>query len=135
MKRLRTAALAVTVVVAVGTALAWVTRDRQDPSLRFDFAVYGDCRHNDDTHRRICRSIVRTEPKFVLCTGDLVDHGEQEEVWPAFRAITKELRAKCPYYAVMGDHDGPRTGPFAKEFGLERPYYDKVVGDIHFFFL
>lgn len=110
-------------------------RDGQDPALRFTFAVYGDCRHNDEVHRRICESIRRTAPSFVACTGDLMDRGDLESSWDDFRAITRELRAGVPYYAVMGDHDGYGKPWFAREFGLERLYFDRVVGDFHLFFL
>jgi len=100
-----------------------------------DFAAYGDCRSDQTIHGRICRSILAGRPKFVLVSGDLVDWADSAEDWEEFRATTKELRSKVAYYPAAGNHDVSDRRPFEKEFGLDRTYYDKRIGDVHVFFL
>lgn len=99
------------------------------------FALYGDCRTGNDVHRRICKSILETDASFVVVSGDLVDEGDDEESWKAFREITKDLRARVPYFVVKGDHDQGNKWSLEREFRLEKPWYDKEVEGIHFFFL
>ncbi|HLF93847.1 MAG TPA: metallophosphoesterase, partial [Planctomycetota bacterium] len=101
----------------------------------FDFAAYGDCRSDHDVHGRICASILRSRPKFVMVSGDLVDFGESAEDWKTFRAVTKELRSRTEYWAAPGNHDVSSDRAFEKEFGLEKPYADRRSGDIHVFLL
>jgi hypothetical protein len=105
------------------------------PLPTFDFAAYGDCRHNQEVHREIVSNIVRTHPKFVLVTGDLVDQPDRESDWQAFRDIAKDLRAQSKYLCCVGDHDWLNVDTFLKEFDLERWYFDKRIGDIHVFVL
>lgn len=100
-----------------------------------DFAVYGDCRYNTGVHRKVCESIVATGARFVVVTGDLVDFGDSEEEWAEFREITKELRSKADYLAAPGNHDLYPQRLFEREFGLDRTYREKVVGDAHVFLL
>ena len=102
----------------------------------FDFAAYGDCRHNEKVHREIVGHLVRTHPKFVLVTGDLVDHPDQPENWQTFRDIAKDLRAQSDYLCAVGDHDWEKSGDaFLKEFKLEKWYFDRRIGDVHVFVL
>jgi hypothetical protein len=97
--------------------------------------AYGDCRWNHRVHRKICHCILGSHPRFVVVTGDLVDWGDSNEDWDMFRQVTRELRLKTAYYAAPGNHDVSTLRTFEKEFGLERPYYDKREGDIHLFLL
>lgn len=101
----------------------------------FDFVLYGDCRSGHDVHRRVVAAILQTEAKFVIQSGDIVYSGDSDKDWETWRGITKELREKMGYYPVKGNHDGGKKGAFQKEFGLEKTHYDKVLGNIHFFFL
>lgn len=101
----------------------------------FDFAAYGDCRHNETVHREIAGQLVRSGPKFVLVTGDLVDRPDNEKEWEVFRDIAKELRAKSEYLCAVGDHDWEKSDTFFKEFKLEKPYFDRRIGDVHVFIL
>ncbi len=104
--------------------------------MKFTFVAYGDARHYNDVHVRICASIAKTDPKFVITTGDLAVDGNKPEDWTLWRETTRELRAKTPYYTVVGDHDGD-SGLYAKEFGfVDKPlHYEKTLEGIDFFFL
>ena len=106
------------------------------PALpQLDFAAYGDCRDGHDVHRSICTSILATGAKFVVSTGDLVGSPDFEQDWVKFREITRELRAKVGYYAAPGNHDVSDRRPFEMEFGLEKTYFEKRIGDVHLFLL
>ena len=86
----------------------------------FDFAAYGDCRHNEGVHREIAANLVRAHPKFVLVTGDLVDQPDREAEWQTFRDIAKDLRAQSEYLCAVGDHDWEKVDTFLEEFKLDR---------------
>jgi hypothetical protein len=101
----------------------------------FDFVAYGDCRHNVAVHKEIVDNIVRTTPKYVLVTGDLVDQPDKPEDWQAWRDVTGELRSKSEYLSAVGDHDWEKVDTFLKEFNLEKWYYDRRIGDVHVFIL
>ncbi len=105
------------------------------PVVALDFAAYGDCRSGHATHRRICASLLRSGAKAVVVSGDLVDWGDDEDDWKIFREITGELRAKASYLAAPGNHDISRNRAFEREMGVERTWYDKKVGDVHYFLL
>jgi len=105
------------------------------PAPKLDFTVYGGCRHIESIHTSICEAMVRSRPAFVVVTGDVVDEPELLSDWISFRRSTKELRAGAAYYPVRGDHDTEPTRTFEREFGLDKLYYDRLIGDIHFFFL
>jgi len=111
----------------------------QDADLKppFTFAAYGDCRSGHDVHRKICQLLVTTDAKFAIQSGDLVYSGNSEKDWEMWREITKELREKMPLWSAKGNHDRGKAGTFETEFKLEknRAYYDKRLGNVHFFFI
>jgi hypothetical protein len=100
-----------------------------------DFGAYGDCRSGHDVHQAICDSLLAMKPKFVAISGDLVDWGNDESDWEIFRDVTKDLRAKTEYLPAPGNHDVSLEKKFEKEFKLEKPYYDRRLGDFHLFLL
>ncbi len=104
--------------------------------MKFDFAVYGDCRHSPDVHRHVATSMAMTKPAFVLNTGDLVDDGDDDTLIAQFREITRELRTGRDYLPARGDHEGATSAILRKEFSIDKTYYyDKVIGDCHLFVL
>ena len=127
MSLLRVAALAVLTLAACS--------ENKPPAETFDFSAYGDCRDDHAVHRRICASILRMNPKFVVVSGDLVGFGGNEDDWKEFRDVTRDLRSKAGYFPAPGNHDVSSSGAFEKEFGLGKRYYDKRVGNVHLFLL
>lgn len=103
-------------------------------AVGLDFASYGDCRHNNEVHRKIAGSIAASGAKFTMVTGDLVENAGDPAAWAEFRDIVKELR-KRPYDCAVGDHDPDEKLNFKKELGLERMYHDRRDGDFHVFVL
>lgn len=130
MARVRLFALALLVSLSAGAQ-----DDPKDLKPPFTFALYGDSRDGHDVHRRICTALHKSDARFVIQSGDLVAKGDEDKQWETFREITRELRAKLPYYAAKGNHDRGKKGLFEKEMGLTQPYYDRILGTIHFFFL
>lgn len=120
-------------IIALFLSLAGCTERKQVSPL--DFAAYGDCRHNKKTHTEICASIAAAGPRFVLATGDMVDHGDAPELWAGWRDTTRDLRSKSKYYCAAGNHDLGEGSLFLQEMGLDRLYYDQREGDFHVFIL
>jgi hypothetical protein len=106
---------------------------RSIPAL--DFAAYGDCRSDHAIHAKICAGILASNAKYVLVSGDLVDWGDDKEDWEIFRRVTRELRAKVQYLAAPGNHDTSLDRLFEREFGLDKTYREKRLGDVHVFLL
>lgn len=104
-------------------------------AMSMDFAAYGDCRHNIKTHTQICKSIAAAAPRFVMVTGDIVDHADKSELWAAWREATKELRAKAKYFCAAGNHDLGDGSLFLKELSMDRLYADRREGEFHVFIL
>jgi 3',5'-cyclic AMP phosphodiesterase CpdA len=71
----------------------------------------------------------------VVVSGDLVDWADSDRDWADFRESTRELRAKTAYLPAPGNHDVSDHRRFEKEFGLEKSYYEKRIGDVHLFLL
>ena len=101
----------------------------------FTFALYGDTRDGHEVHAAILGRILRSGAKFVVSTGDLAYSADDDAAWNKWLELTKELRAKLPLFAAKGNHDDGRLGRFEAQFKLDKPYYDRVKGPLHFVFL
>ena len=102
----------------------------------FTFALYGDLRNGHDIHRAICAAILKSDARFVLCSGDLVAHGSETGQWETWNRITADLRRRLPFAAAMGNHDClGKSSSFLRQFELHRPWYDEVFGSLHVFVL
>lgn len=101
----------------------------------FTFALYGDAREGHDVHRSIIAGILASGAQFAIQTGDLAYLIDDDAELAAWRAVSRELRRKMPYYPAKGNHDVGGMGRFEREFGLDTPWYDRIEGPIHFFFL
>lgn len=102
----------------------------------FRFAVCGDTRSNHAVHRSVVNAILRTNPRFVINTGDIVGDGNSMEDWDEFFRVTRELTMRLPYWPVLGNHE--RNAPhYYNHFalpGIER-YYSFDYGTCHFVML
>jgi 3',5'-cyclic AMP phosphodiesterase CpdA len=133
---LRRRLLAAAVLGALAVCSATTPRAASLPSEPlFTFALYGDCRDGNETHRRICASILAAAPRFVVHSGDLVRRGDQPELWGKFHRITAPLRAKIPFHASKGNHDTSPDGAFERELKLERAYRSVTEGPVEIFLL
>ena len=100
-------------------------------AAEFKFVVYGDTRSRHDMHQRVIDAMVKTEPDFVIHTGDLVADGLDTAQWPRFFSIERELLRKTVFFPVLGNHE--RNSPHYFEFfDMKKPYYSFDWGTAHF---
>jgi len=99
----------------------------------FTFAVCGDTRSNHEAHRSVVNAMLRSDPRFVINTGDLVGDGTRMQDWDAFFRVTRELMRRIPYWPVLGNHER-NAALYYNHFALpeiER-YYSFDYGTSHF---
>jgi predicted phosphodiesterase len=112
--------------------------------LPFDFDVYGDTRTNTDEHIAVLKQIEKTNPLFIINSGDLVD-SDRDIYWnDYFSAICEKTHVgeNFPIYATVGNHDGIDNKELSLYFRyLSLPsnnpahssaYYSFNCGDGHF---
>ena len=72
---------------------------------RWSFAAYGDTRSRPDKHLQVAAAMLKTSPRLILNTGDLVKHGTNLHHWyRSFPAISL-LASTIPYYTCLGNHE------------------------------
>ena len=98
---------------------------------KFMFVVYGDTRTRHAVHQRVVNAISKTNPDFIIHTGDLVANGKDTAYWPLFFSIEKELLRKTVIYPVLGNHER-NSRDFYEFFDLKTPYYSFDWGSAHF---
>ena len=76
-----------------------------DEIAPFNFVAIGDTRNRHDVHSEILGKIMKTNPRFIVNSGDLVRNGRAIEDWEAFFKVSKELMRNTPYYPVLGNHE------------------------------
>lgn len=100
-----------------------------DGPATFRFVVFGDTRSRHDVHAQVVKAIVKTEPDFVLHTGDLVADGEAVSQWPVFFSIERELLNKSVFFPTPGNHE--RGSGYYYEFFQAQPFYSFNWGTAH----
>jgi hypothetical protein len=102
------------------------------PGEPFRFLVYGDTRTRHDVHRRVMARILEGEhPDFVLHTGDLVENGADQALWPIFFDIERELLRHTAFFPSLGNHER-NDKQFYEFFDMPLPYYSFNWGNAHF---
>jgi 3',5'-cyclic AMP phosphodiesterase CpdA len=76
-------------------------------------------------------AVVKTDPDFVLHTGDLVADGYDTAQWPVFFDIERELLRKTVFFPVLGNHERDNAR-FHEFFDVKTPYYSFNWGSAHF---
>jgi len=94
---------------------------------KFSFLLYGDSRTDDDAHRAVVEAMRKVPSDFLVNTGDLVAHGDDEDDWASFFAAeTPLLKDRC-VFASVGNHELTNRSlegsdlPFLRYFGPIRP--------------
>ena len=77
------------------------------PSSSFagDIAVYGDSQHDKAAHRKIVQRIASFKPSAVFRVGDIVNDGNDPDLWKQFKDISKPLLSTTVYYPALGNHE------------------------------
>jgi len=104
------------------------------PGTPFRFVVYGDNRTREKEHSQVVKAILKSDPAFVLHSGDYVTRGQYYEQWDGqfFKPLEK-LMNHVPIFGVRGNHEN--KGPFYEHFfSLPEPelWYAFDYGDAHF---
>ncbi len=100
----------------------------------FQFVVFGDTRTRDELHRKIIQAISKTDPDFVVHTGDLVTDGYDTAQWPVFFDIERDLLRKTVFFPVLGNHER-NNARFYEFFAVQTPFYSFNWGSAHFVLL
>jgi hypothetical protein len=102
------------------------------PAEPYRFLVYGDTRTRHDMHRHVVEAILKDGvPDFALQTGDLVENGEDNSLWPIYFGIEKDLLRQAAFFPVLGNHER-NTRDFDEFFQAATPYYSFNWGNAHF---
>lgn len=97
----------------------------------FRFVVYGDTRTRHELHQAIVDEVVKTEPDFIIHTGDLVANGTNTSQWPVFFQIEDDLLRKTVFFPSLGNHER-NSRHFYEFFDVTTPYYSFDWGTAHF---
>jgi 3',5'-cyclic AMP phosphodiesterase CpdA len=76
-----------------------------DNTTEFTFAAYGDTRTNYTKHGEIAAAILTHNPRFTINSGDLVENGDDAEMWKKFFLTARPLLANTVYLPVVGNHE------------------------------
>jgi hypothetical protein len=98
----------------------------------FRFLVYGDTRTRHDVHRRVAEKMMESPaPDFALQTGDMVENGSDQALWPIFFDIEHNLLRHTAYFPALGNHEH-NDKLFFDFFDMTLPYYSFNWGNAHF---
>ncbi len=104
---------------------------QQAKAAPFTFIVYGDTRTRHDVHAKVMAAVEKTDPDFVVHTGDLVASGDDVSLWPIFFEIEKNVLSRAAFYPSLGNHE--RNSANWYEFlDQHAPYYSFNWGNAHF---
>jgi phosphodiesterase/alkaline phosphatase D-like protein len=97
----------------------------------FEFVLYGDNRTRPDVHRKVVETILKVaKPDFILQTGDMVENGADNSLWPIFFDIERELLRKVSFYPTLGNHEHNMRQYY--DFFQVPAYYSFTWGNAHF---
>ena len=97
----------------------------------FEFVVVGDTRTRHDVHRNVIKGILaHSSPDFFIHTGDLIENGDDNSLWPIYFDAERELLRKAAIFPALGNHDRHAKKYF--EFMDAKPYYSFNWGNAHF---
>src|SRR5580700_9012179 len=101
----------------------------------YRFLVYGDTRTRHDVHRKVVEAILKDGvPDFAIQSGDLVENGEDNSLWPIYFDIEKNLLSQTAFFPVLGNHER-NARDFYDFFQAMTPYYSFDWGNAHFMVL
>jgi hypothetical protein len=101
----------------------------------FSFVIYGDNRTRHDVHKKVMETLLKNaSPDFVLQTGDMVENGSDDSLWPIFFDIEKDLLRKTAIFPALGNHER-NSHDFYEFFQAAMPYYSFNWGNAHFIVL
>jgi predicted phosphodiesterase len=97
----------------------------------YTFVVYGDTRTRHDVHAQVMAAVEKTDPDFVIHTGDLVNTGDDIGLWPIFFKIEKTVLSKTAFFPALGNHE-KNANQYYEFLDVRAPYYSFTWGNAHF---
>ena len=96
--------------------------------------VYGDSRDDHPIHEQIADAIIKTRPKIVFHTGDIISNKSGPKYWEEPLRIISKLKNIAEFFPAMGNHD---TDLFFRNFNLPNNghWYSVEREGIHFIVL
>lgn len=83
----------------------------------FSFVVFGDNQFATDSRTSgvpermaLPRVVLDLKPNFLLHTGDLMDHGYDQDAYKRFVEYYHHMLNTIPFFPTMGNHDAARGG-------------------------
>ena len=75
------------------------------PDQPYNFVLYGDNRTRHDVHRNVIAQLLKSGiPDFVVQTGDMVEDGNNNSLWPIFFDIERDLLRQTAIFPSLGNH-------------------------------
>jgi predicted phosphodiesterase len=99
------------------------------------FIVYGDCRNQNEIHRKLAQLMMNQRVNFIVNIGELDINGDDYSQWgPQFFEPLKGLIESVPIYTVKGNHEG-KVGNYEKLLvpAGEENNFGFDYGPIHYF--
>ncbi len=107
----------------------------------FNFVAYGDTRTNYAKHGEIATAIQTHNPRFVINSGDLVEDGNNADMWKRFFTTARPMMANTVYLPVVGNHEHNTSYfagifPWTKGVGpVADDAYSFIYGGVRMIFL
>jgi predicted MPP superfamily phosphohydrolase len=101
-----------------------------------DIVIYGDSQNNPEVQRGLVQAVLSFKPAIVFRVGDIVDNGDDPELWKIFNDIHGPLLKTTEYFPALGNHE--RDSPLYFEnfsFLYNRRWYSVDRLGIHFVIL
>jgi predicted phosphodiesterase len=101
------------------------------PPPHYTFVVYGDTRTRHDVHAKVMAAVEKTNPDFVVHTGDLVSTGSDVSLWAIFFNIENAVLSKTAFYPALGNHER-NANQYYEFLDARSAYYSFNWGNSHF---
>jgi len=107
-----------------------------NPSEPFTFVVLGDSRTDMYSWAGIARAALKTNPAFVVATGDLVESGRFQGQWDRWFEAAEPLLSRTVFMPLLGNHE-ENSPLYFEQFALPsaRQWYSFDYGNAHFVIL
>jgi acid phosphatase type 7 len=102
------------------------------PDQPYNFVLYGDNRTRHDVHRNVIAQLLKHGiPDFVVQTGDMVEDGSNNSLWPIFFDIEHDLLRQTAFFPSLGNHER-NAQDYYDLFPGTHAYYAFNWGNAHF---
>ena len=101
------------------------------------FVVFGDTRTDDVAHAKIAARIATLSPDLVVNTGDLIENGTIEAIWPRFFAAERGMLAGSLLLPAAGNHDERNllNDSTMRRYFPRAPWYEFTAGVVRLIFV